>query len=324
MTEPTPWVDPEWAAFSQHLKSQGLVAPNPATASIAEVREAQNRIGRFLNEGSQPLQHERDLQLPGPHGDIPARLYRPDGVDGAQARPPLLIYFHGGGFSQGVLDSWDSTLRQLVRSAGAAVLSVDYRLSPEHRFPVAYDEALAVARLALSDAAGLEIDPARIALGGDSSGANLALAAAAALRDAGDTPALRLLLLFYGVFSLDSESPSWQRLGTGTYGLSQTHMRGIWARYLGDASRADTNDWRIAPLHADMAGMPATWLAVGSLDPLMDDNTLLAQRMQAAGSACWLQTCPGLPHGFIRQWAHVPVVARALNDAAQALQRGLA
>ena len=111
------------------------------------IYEAQNRVGRFLNQGSEPLQRERDLQLPGPHGAIPLRLYLPDA---GPVRPPLLIYFHGGGFAHGTLDSWDATLRRIVRGSGAAVLSVDYRLAPEHRFPVAFDEAVSVVRQVLS------------------------------------------------------------------------------------------------------------------------------------------------------------------------------
>src|SRR5207302_1443441 len=116
------------------------------------------------------------LSLPGPHGQVPCRLYLPDGVE----RPPLLVYAHGGGFMQGSIPSWDHFLRDLVRQSGVAALSVDYQLSPEVKFPVAYEEFLAMTRLAAREGAGCGIDPTRLAVGGDSAGATLAPALKAA------------------------------------------------------------------------------------------------------------------------------------------------
>jgi acetyl esterase len=144
MNDATPWIDPELVAAGRLLQSRGLVAPDRTQASLSEVRAATDRIGAFLGEGSVPLQRERDLRLPGPHGQVPCRLYLPDNAE----RPPLLVYAHGGGFMQGSLPSWDAMLRELVRQSGVAALSVDYRLSPEYRFPVAFDEMVAMVRLA--------------------------------------------------------------------------------------------------------------------------------------------------------------------------------
>jgi len=217
-----PWIDPELVAAGKLLQEKGLVAPDRTVASIPEVRAATDRIGAFLGEGSVPLKQERDLSLPGPHGQVPCRLYLPDGIE----RPPLLVYAHGGGFMQGSIPSWDHFLRDLVRQSGVAALSVDYQLSPEVKFPVAFDEMVAMTRLMAREGAGLGIDPSRLAVGGDSAGANLALAAAVALRDAGEQ-ALRFQLLIYGCFSTDCDSPSWQRFGQGA-GLNQANMRWIW------------------------------------------------------------------------------------------------
>src|SRR5881392_231326 len=196
MSDATAWIDPELVAAGKLLQEKGLVSPDRTVASLAEVRAATDRIGAFLGEGSMPLQRELDLSLPGPHGQVPCRLYLPDNVE----KPPLMIYAHGGGFVQGSLPSWDAMLRDLVRQSGVAALSVDYRLAPEHRFPVAFDEMVAMIRLVTREGADLGIDPSRLAVGGDSAGANLALAAALALRDAGE-PALGLMLLIYGVYS---------------------------------------------------------------------------------------------------------------------------
>src|ERR1700757_1802687 len=278
MNDATPWIDPELVAAGQLLQSRGLVAPDRTQASLAEVRAATDRIGAFLGEGSIPLEREQDLALPGPHGQVPCRLYLPDGAE----KPPLIIYAHGGGFMQGSIPSWDAMLRALVRQSGVAALSVDYRLTPEHKFPVAFDEMVAIVRLAAREGADFGIEPTRLAVGGDSAGANLALAAALALRDAGQRE-LGFMLLIYGCFSTDTETASWQRFGQGA-GLSQTQMRWIWETYLERPEQRD--DWRAAPMLGDLKGVAPAHLIVGSLDPLLDDSNNLAARLKAAGVPC--------------------------------------
>ena len=316
MSDAKPWIDPELTAAGQLLQSRGLVAPDRTQAPLSEVRAAQDRIGAFLGEGSVPLHDERDLGLPGPHGQVPCRLYLPDGVE----RPPLLVYAHGGGFMQGSLSSWDAMLRELVRQSGVAALSVDYKLSPEHRFPKAFEEMVSVTRLAAREGAGLDIDPSRLAVGGHSAGGNLALATALALRDEG-MHAVRFMLLLYGVYSTDSESPSWQRFGQGA-GLSQTQMRWIWETYL---ERPEQHkDWRAAPILGRLAGLPPAHLIVGSLDPLQDDSHRLAAALKAAGVSCELKVYDGINHGFIRYGRLIATARRALGDCAAALRQGFA
>jgi acetyl esterase len=315
MNDAAPALDPELVAAGALLQRLGLVAPDRTKAPLSEVRAAVDRIGAFLGEGSVPLARERDLSLPGPHGQVPCRLYLPDGAE----RPPLLVYAHGGGFMQGSLGSWDAMLRELVRQSGAAALSVDYKLSPEHRFPKAFDEMVAMVRLCAREGAGLGIDPARLAAGGDSAGANLALAAALALRDAGEK-ALSFLLLVYGVYSSDSDSPSWQRFGQGA-GLSQTQMRWIWQTYLEGPEQV--GDWRAAPMLADAQGLPPAHLVVGSLDPLLDDSRNLKARLDRAGVPATLQVYDGLNHGFIRYGRLVGIARRALAECGAALRHGL-
>jgi acetyl esterase len=315
MNDATPWIDPELITAGQLLQSRGLVAPDRTQASLSEVRAATDRIGAFLGEGSIPLERERDLTLPGPHGQVPCRLYLPDHAE----KPPLMIYAHGGGFMQGSLPSWDAMLRELVRQSGVAALSVDYRLSPEHRFPVAFDEIVAMVRLAAREGAGFGIDPARLAVGGDSAGANLALAAALAARD-GAERALGFMLLIYGCFSTDTESPSWQRFGQGA-GLSQTQMRWIWETYLERPEQRD--DWRAAPILGNLAGLPPAHLIVGSLDPLLDDSHRLAARLKEAGVPHELTVYEGINHGFIRYGRLIATARRAISDCAAALRKTL-
>jgi acetyl esterase/lipase len=315
MNDAAPWVDPELVAAGKLLQERGFVVPDRTQAPLSEVRAAQDRVGAFLGEGSVPLKEERDLGLPGPHGQVPCRLYMPDGGE----RPPLIVYAHGGGFMQGSLPSWDAMLRELVRQSGAAALSVDYKLSPEHRFPKAFDEMAAVTRLMAREGAGLGIDPTRLAVGGDSAGANLALAAAMALRDEG-LQAIRFMLLIYGVYSTDSESPSWQRFGQGA-GLSQTQMRWIWETYLD--SPQQRQDWRAAPILGGLRGLPPAHLIVGSLDPLQDDSRRLAAALDEAGVRHALKVYDGINHGFIRYGRLIGTARRALADCAAALHAGM-
>ena len=307
-------LDAGLAALAEHLKSRGLRPLNPISAPLADCRAMTERIGAVLNEGSVPLDGECDLSIPGPGGAIPCRLYLPDGV----ARPPLIIYAHGGSFALGALTSWDGMLRELVRGSGVAVLSVGYRLAPEHRFPAGFDDMLAAVRYAAHEGAALGIDPARLAVGGDSAGGNLALAAALALRDAGASP-LSFMLLIYGVYSTDNSTPSWAELGTGSYGLSAAQMDWIWATYLNTPE--ECTDWRVAPLMANMAGLPPAHLIVGSLDPLSDDSHALAQEFADTKVAHTLTVYDGLTHGFIRSGVYSDTVRRAVADCAAALAR---
>ena len=315
MDDVTPWIDPELVAAGQLLQSKGLVAPDRTVTPIAEVRAAQDRIGAFLGEGSIPLRDERDLLLPGPHGQVPCRLYMPNDI----GRPGLIVYAHGGAFVQGSLPSWDHFLRDLVRLSGVAALSVDYRLAPEHRFPAAFDDMAAMTRLAAREGAGFGIDPMRLAVGGDSAGACLALGAALAMRDAGET-ALRFQLLIYGCFSTDVESPSWQRFGQGA-GLSQTSMRWAWQTYLEKSEQCQ--DWRAAPILADLTGLPSARLIVGNLDPLLDDSQNLAARLKQSGVSCDLTVYEGINHGFIRYGRLIKTARRAIGDCVAALRKAL-
>jgi acetyl esterase len=320
MNDAAPWIDPELVAAGQLLQEKGLVAPDRTVTAMPQVRAAQDRIGVFLGEGSVPLKRERDLSLPGPHGQVPCRLYLPDNSSLGAARPALLVFAHGGAFVQGSLPSWDHYLRDMVRQSGVAVLSVDYRLAPEHRFPAAFDDMAAMTRLAAREGAGFGIDPTRLAVGGDSAGACLALGAALAMRDAGET-ALRFQLLIYGCFSTDVDSPSWQRFGQGA-GLSQASMRWAWSTYLEKPEH--WQDWRAAPLLADLHGLPPAQLIIGSLDPLLDDNNDLAAKLKAAGVPSNLTIYQGINHGFIRYGRLIGTARRAIADCAAALKAGLA
>ena len=217
-------------------------------------------------------------------------------------------------------DLADLALRGLVRQSGVAVVSVAYRLAPEYRFPIGFDEVLATIRYLAAEGASLGVDPKRMAAGGDSAGANLALGAALALRDAGRSP-LSFLLLVYGAYSTEGDSDSWERFGTGTYGLSRAQLRWIWDHYL--TSPEQREDWRVGPLRASMHELPPAHLIVGTLDPLLDDNRALAGRLEEAGVPNDLIIYEGLTHGFIRYGRLIGTARRAVSECAAALSKAL-
>lgn len=310
---PPPWVDPEVPAMGAALRERGLAAPLLEAAPVAQSRAAYDAIGAFLSEGSVPLQREAQVQVPGPHGPVLCRVHLPDG---AVSPVPAVVYFHGGGFALGRIDEWDAMMRELVRDSGAAAVDVQYSPSPEARFPVQFEEAVAVVRHFAARGAEYGVDGDRLAAAGDSAGANLALAAACALRDAGEMP-LRGLLLYYGVYSWDTTADSWQRLGDGRFGLSAAQLDWIRDHYL--AQEAQRRDWRAAPLLARMEGLPPVDLHAASLDPLLDDSNALQQRLQAAGVPVRLQVHDGVPHGFIRSGRFLSAARRAVAGGATSL-----
>jgi acetyl esterase len=309
-------VDPELVAAGALLRENGLIVPDPRTAPIAEVRDAQDRIGKYLADKVAPVATETDIVIPGDAGNIPARLYLPTSA----APPPLLVYFHGGGFAYGSAKAWDGLMRDLVHRSGIAVLNVEYRLAPEHKFPAGLDDAVAAINHATTMGEAWGVDASLLAAGGDSAGANLALVAAMSLRS-GNAQVLKSLLLFYGVFSGDADSPSWRQLGTGAYGLSQVQMEWVWSTYLDRPSSRDS--WRAAPLSGDLSGLPPVQQIIGSLDPLIDDARALKARLETAGVANDLKIYPGVNHGFVRFNRMIAQAQRAVDAAANALRRDL-
>lgn len=307
MSEDIPPLDAEHAALAATLRAKGLLPVSPMTAPITEARAALDRIAAFLGEGSAPLPGERDITLP---GGPRCRFYP------AAPGSPVLVYAHGGSFTVGSLDAWDAMLRDLVRDSGVAALHVDYRMVPEHRFPAAHEDMLAAARWVQEHGAELGVDPSRMAIGGDSAGANLALGAAMALRDAGRPP--RTMLLHYGAYSTDVDSDSWQRFGGGEWGLSRAAGDWMWQQYLTDPSQRQ--DWRAAPILGEMRGLPPALLTIGTHDPLLDDQYELAAALGKADVDVKLYLYSGLTHGFIRQGRHVAKVRQAMADSVDGLR----
>ena len=259
------------------------------------------------------------VEIPGPAGTIPARLYVPHSPDNGPL--PLLVYFHGGGWVIGDLKTHDSPCRFLAAHSGAQVLSIDYRLAPEHPFPAAAEDAFAAYAWASANAERFGTEPARIGVGGDSAGGNLAAAVCLMARDA-DVPPPAMQLLIYPVTETERELPSRQTFRDG-FILTRRDMAYYEDRYLPPGS--DRSDPRVAVLQVeDLSGLPPAYVAIAGFDPLRDEGDAYAERLREAGVQVALRRHPGLVHTFINLTSVSPTSRTAMLEAAGALRMGLA
>ncbi len=284
-------------ALSMKMRALLLMARVAGGKPLNELPVAEARRATVLrlpkSRTAVPVAGIADRAIPGPAGDIPIRVYTPMGA----GQFPLLVYFHGGGFVVGSIDGADRICRTLCWGAGCIVVSVGYRLAPEHTFPAAPDDCLAATRWAGEHAAELGADPARLAVAGDSAGGNLAAVTALRIRDEGG-PALRGQLLIYPVAGYHTPpTPSYLANANG-YLLTRAMMIWFWGHYLNHAGEAD--DPRAAPLAApDLAGLPPALVITAEFDPLRDEGERYAARLQAAGVPAVLARYDGMVHGFL-------------------------
>jgi acetyl esterase len=260
---------------------------------------------------------------------LPVRLYAPPTSPPHQAHRallPVLIYFHGGGFTIGSIGTHDLLCRRLCKQSGCAVLSVGYRLAPEFKFPVAYEDAWDAVRWVHSAGAERGLNGQRLALGGDSAGGTLAAACAIAARDAGIAVALQLL--FYPGTIGHQNRPSHRRFGSG-FVLEEAHIHYFFNHYVRDAK--DRDDWRFAPLDglredglvADLSGVAPVWLGLAECDPLVDEGIDYADRLRMSGVQVDLEIYRGVVHEFIKMGRALPQASQAIADASNALAGAL-
>ena len=269
--------------------------PPTHTLSPAEARRMYLERRGYTQPDPKPLAEVRDVQVPAdqaPHGAIPLRLYKPS----ASNQLPVLVYFHGGGWVIGDLDTHDVLCRELAFLSGCAVVAVDYRMGPEHRFPAAVDDCYAAASWVRANAATLGLDAEKMAVGGDSAGGNLAAVVSLMARDAGKLP-IRYQLLIYPATDMRQLTPSIQRNGQG-YMLTKDSMDYFQGHYTGDA--AAYHDWRASPLlAASHAKLPPALVLTAGFDPLRDEGIAYAQKMTQAGSVSTHISFERQIHGFI-------------------------
>ena len=291
--------------------------PPYETLSAPEARELFLAAREVLAPDPPPVAEILGLSAPGPAGAaIPLRLYRGAGTTPGDTLPAL-VYFHGGGWVIGDLDTHDSLCRHLANAAQCIVVAVDYRLAPEHKFPAAVEDCFDAASWITHEAAALGIDRERLAVGGDSAGGNLAAVVSLIGRDRG-APKLRCQALLYPAVECGMTHASHDRFAEG-YLLTRPTMKWFYDQYL--RGPADVDDWRASPLRAaDLSGVaPALVLTAGN-DVLCDEGQAYARRLQEAGIAVQLRHFPDQIHGFLTMGKIIEAAQPALDDIAAALQ----
>ncbi len=294
--------------------------PSFEELSVAEARENYVASRKALQPDPIEIAEVRDFEMPGPAGPIAVRLYRGQKLEQGQAQPAL-VYFHGGGWVIGDLESHDTICREIAHRAGISLIAVDYRLAPEHLFPAAAEDAIAAAKWVSENAAELGVDPGRLAVGGDSAGGNLAAVAALAARDDGG-PDIAFQLLIYPVTDFDTERRSYIERGQSPPVKRET-MQWFIDLYL--RGEADKRDWRAAPLQAEsLAGLPPAYVLTAGYDPLSDEGKAYADALTAAGTPCTFKCYDGQIHGFLNMARINPQTFEAFDEIAGALRRALA
>jgi acetyl esterase len=289
--------------------------PDFSTLSPEDARKLFDQMPR--PQPPTPVTGVEDRAVPGPGGEIPVRIYTFDAATPGAG----LVYFHGGGWVIGDLESHDETCRLLAARSGAVVVATQYRLAPETRFPGAAEDCYATARWVSENAASLGIDPGRLAIGGDSAGGNLTAVVAQMARDRGG-PSLRFQLLIYPVTDCDFETASYSENADG-YFLTRRSMQWFWDHYVPDP--ADRVHAYASPLRAkSLSELPPALVITAEYDPLRDEGEAYAKALEEAGVTVKCSRYDGMLHGFFGFTRLVDQAERAVDEAAEALQRELA
>ena len=294
----------------------GLAARGgPAMHELSPAALRANPMPADLGGPEQPVHRVENRRVPGDGGLIPLRVYYPKEA----AQLPALMFFHGGGFVIGNLDSADRTCRALANGSGCVVISVDYRLAPEHPFPAAADDAFAATEFVAQHAADFGIDPSLLAVGGDSAGGNLATVVALRARDAGG-PAIAFQLLVYPQVDFVDDSPSMREFGAGHF-LTAELMASFANHYL--PPPIDRRQPWVSPMHAKLAGLPPAFVLTAECDPLRDQGEAYARRLQDAGVATSHKRYDGMFHPFFSLSGIIDGAREAVADASTALKTAL-
>ena len=284
--------------------------------SVAQARAFHVQDAPALNGPPAAVAAVADQMIPGPAGELPVRVYTPEGSPPF----PIVVFFHGGGWVVGTLDTYDPLCRDLAAATPAVVVSVDYRLAPEHRWPAAVEDAYAATLWASRNAAALGGAQHRLAVAGDSAGGNLAAVVALGARDRGGPP-IAFQLLVYPVLDVAAATASWREYADGFY-LTADGMRWYWNHYLGGADGLAPD---ASPLRAAFAGGLPPALVIGAeCDILRDEGEAYAARLAEAGVEALASRYPGVVHGFVRWQAVTGAADAALQEAAAALRSALA
>lgn len=295
---------PQADAMLKQMEADGV--PDTSEMSVPQARMFQESTFAALVPNPAPMAEVRDFTVPGPAGRLPVRLYRPE----SSGTPPLIVYYHGGGWVIGSIESHDATCRALASASGCAVASVEYRLAPESSFPAAPEDCYAATKWLVENASELGVDGERVAVAGDSSGGNLAAVVSLMARDRGG-PKISYQVLICPALDAAGTYPSREENGEG-YFLTTRALRWFYDHYIHDES--DTKNWMASPLLADdHSGLPPAIILTAEFDPLLDEGEAYADKLREAGIEVKVSRYDGMIHGFT-------TMIGALDDARKSIE----
>ncbi len=301
-------LDPDVRRFIQGVAAAVARFPEFSSAPHPQVRRWAEEVRAPWRRGGPTMVRRVDCEVPTRHGPVHIRIHTP-----FTGTLPALVYLHGGGWTLFSVDTHDRVMREYAAAAHCAVVGIEYALSPEARFPVPLEQIVDVMQWLRANGTAHDIDVERIAIGGDSCGANLSVATCLRLRDAGEARAIRAMLLNYGAFTFECSVDACRRYGGPEYMLGCEEMSQYWRNYM--RSDADAREPLVCPLLARLEGLPPAFLAIAECDILAEQSAAMAERLRAAGVRTRSVVYPGASHSFIEAMSIAAVSARALAEA---------
>lgn len=307
-------LDPEIRRFVDAMTAAWASHGDLSQSSSVEMRRIAEKVREPWIRGGPEMAAVREHTIPAGARGVRVRSYDPGGAP----EKPALVYLHGGGWTLFSLDTHDRVMREYAARAGVTVIGVDYALAPEAGYPIALDQVVTVARFLAARGSELGIDPSRIAIGGDSAGANLAIGAALRIRDEGDPSLIRAMVLAYGVFDRESTAAARDRFGGAGNMLTAGEMDAFWRNYL--QSERDSDSPYVVPIKANVQGLPPAFFVVPECDLLTEQSLRMAERMKEAGVPIRLEIYPGATHSFLEAVSISALAGRAFAESASWLR----
>lgn len=306
-------LDPEIRSFVKLMSQRWRQHPPLNTVSFPEARRIAEEVRSAWTRGGPAMARVEEIDVPAPDGPVRVRMLDPVN----SGLRPALVYLHGGGWTIFSIETHDRLMREYAARSGMIVIAVDYSLSPESRFPRAINETVAVVRWLREKGTSHGVDPDRIAVGGDSAGAAMTISTCRVLRDAGETDAVKAMLLNYGAYDATCDNESYRRYGQGGYMWDKGEMAAFWRNYLGDTPITDP---LACPIHADVHALPPAFSAIPDCDVMYEEAMQMAEKLRRAGVRSHIAVYAGATHSFLEAVSIARISDRAFTEAARWLR----
>lgn len=303
-------LDPEIRRFVRLMSERWKEHPPLEQVSVQEARRIAERVRSHWTQGGPPMAKTTDIEVLFEDGAVRIRVHDPH-ADGTR---PALVYLHGGGWTIFSIDTHDRLMREYAARAGVVVIGVDYSMSPESRFPRAINETVTVIRWLKVQGNSIGVDPLRIALGGDSAGAAMTIAACVKLRDENEPTSVKAMLLNYGAYDATCANESYRRYGQGGYMWGPGEMAAFWRNYLGDTPMTDP---LACPIHADVHGLPPAFSAIPDCDVMYEESIAMTEKLRRAGVRSHVAIYAGATHSFLEAVSIARISDRAFSEASR-------